>query len=139
ALESELLLPQKKYAEAAEAMHKALERQPIPALAARHYGVLLTLGRTAEAKELFERWRKEHPKDGTFLNLVGQHRQVRNDAAGAISAYRAALELDPDNVLVLNNLAWLLNEQKKAEARTLAERAYDLAPLNADVVDTYGS
>ena len=39
----------------------------------------------------------------------------------------------------MNNLAWLLNEQRKPEARDLAERAYALAPLNANVVDTLGT
>ena len=93
----------------------------------------------ADANAFADRWIKEHPKDAGFLALVGQQRQATKDNAGATAAYRAALEIEPDNVVVLNNLAWLLNEQGRPEARDLAERAYRLAPLNASVVDTLGT
>ena len=42
--------------------------------------------------------------------------------AGATAAYRAALEIDPENVVVLNNLAWLLNERAARSARARRAR-----------------
>ena len=139
ALESEILAAQKKFAEALPPMREAVARQPTPALASRQYALLVAAGRAADANTFADRWIKEHPKDAGFLALVGQHRQASKDVAGATAVYRAALEIDPDNVVVLNNLAWLLNEQGKPEARDLAERAFHLAPLNASVVDTLGT
>jgi len=120
-------------------MREALAKQPNPVLAARQYALLAASGKMGEANAFAERWTKEHSKDAAFLSLVGQQRQAVKDTAGAVSAYRAALEIDPDNVVVLNNLAWLLNEQGKPEAMELAERAHGLAPLNANVIDTHGT
>jgi FimV-like protein len=139
ALEGELLAAQKKFPEAITLVREAIARQPTPGLAARQYALLVAAGRTSEANTFADRWSKEHPKDAGFLALVGQQRQAAKDNAGAMTAYRAALEIEPDNVIVLNNLAWLMNEQGRPEARDLAERAYRLAPLNASVVDTLGA
>jgi putative PEP-CTERM system TPR-repeat lipoprotein len=139
ALESELYSAQKKYPEAAAAMREALSKQPSANFAARYYGLLSASGKAAEANAFSDRWTKDHPKDVAFLSLVGEHRQASKDNAGAVASYRAALALEPENVIVLNNLAWLLNEQGKPEARELGERAYRLAPLNPSVIDTFGT
>jgi putative PEP-CTERM system TPR-repeat lipoprotein len=138
-LEAEILIAQKKYPEAAHALQQALARSANPMLAGRYYSTLRAAGRAKEADAFVERWSKDHPKDANFLSLVAQQRQLAKDAAGAVSAYRAALVIEPDNVVALNNLAWMLNEQGKAEARELAERAYRLAPLNPSIVDTLGT
>jgi putative PEP-CTERM system TPR-repeat lipoprotein len=138
ALEGELLAAQKKYPEAYAAVQQALARQPLPALAIRQVALLNAAGKPGEARAFADRWVREHPKDAGFLMLLGQYREGSNDASGAIAAYRAALELEPDNAVVLNNLAWLLQEQGRPEARELAERAYRLAPINPSVIDTLG-
>lgn len=66
------------------------------------------------------------------------------DACGekeeAERAYRATLELDPDNAIAMNNLAFLLAERggDLDQALGLARRAGELMPLDADVIDTAG-
>jgi len=55
-----------------------------------------------------------------------------------VAQYRAALEIEPENVIVLNNLAWILNEAKDPAAKDFAERAYRAAPFNPSVMDTLG-
>jgi tetratricopeptide (TPR) repeat protein len=57
----------------------------------------------------------------------------------AIEAYQRLLEVYPDNVGALNNLAYLLMNEpgRETEAVEMAERAYKLTPGNADVMDTY--
>ena len=40
--------------------------------------------------------------------------------------------------MVLNNLAWLYHEDGDERAISLAQKAYELNPENAAVVDTYG-
>jgi putative PEP-CTERM system TPR-repeat lipoprotein len=139
ALEAELYTAQKKYPEALAAMREAIARDPSPAFASRQYGLLVAAGRAAEANAFADKWIKDHPKDAGFLSLVAQQRQAAKDNAAAERYYRAAMEIEPENVVVLNNLAWLLNEQGRPEARELAERAYRLAPLSPMVVDTLGA
>ena len=138
ALEAEILAAQKKFVDAAAAMQKAAARRPSPILAARVFALFIAANKPDAASMFAQRWEKEHPNDATFRSLIAQHRQVTGDIAGAINGYRAALEADPDNVVALNNLAWLLNEDGRSEARDYAERAYNLAPLNPNVVNTYG-
>jgi tetratricopeptide (TPR) repeat protein len=66
------------------------------------------------------------------------------DAAGradeAVSAYRATLALDPDNLVTLNNLAFLLAERNQDLdfAGDLSQRALRLAPEDGDILDTAG-
>jgi tetratricopeptide (TPR) repeat protein len=58
----------------------------------------------------------------------------------AIRLYRQTLTLDLNNALAMNNLAWLLCEEKGEyqEAIILTERALELTPQNADLLDTHG-
>ncbi len=62
------------------------------------------------------------------------------DFRGAKEAYQRLLDADPDNLEVLNNLAYIManNLDDPAGAVPLAERARDLAPRNAEVLDTLG-
>ena len=48
------------------------------------------------------------------------------------------LELDPDNAIALNNLAVTGEQRKDPRALQRAKRAYELAPQNAAIQDTYG-
>jgi putative PEP-CTERM system TPR-repeat lipoprotein len=137
-MESEVRAGQKQWTEAAAALRQALERQPAPLLAARLYALLQSGGKDADARAFADRWVKEHPRDADFRSLLAQQAQRKGDLAGAAAGYRAALEVDSDNPLLINNLAWVLAEQGRPEAREIAERAYRLAPLNPAIVDTYG-
>ncbi|MCF7957574.1 MAG: tetratricopeptide repeat protein, partial [Phycisphaerae bacterium] len=56
-----------------------------------------------------------------------------------IEYYRLLLKTAPDNVSVLNNLAYALMEQgdQNGEALTIASKAYALSPDNPLIMDTY--
>ncbi len=58
----------------------------------------------------------------------------------AVARYRRILELQPENPLALNNLAYALAVRKNApqEALPVAEKAYNLAKGNPDITDTLG-
>jgi uncharacterized protein (TIGR03790 family) len=58
----------------------------------------------------------------------------------AIAHYRLALEIQPTNLIALNNLAFVLAVRRNApsEALPLAQRAVALAPRAGGVVDTLG-
>ena len=56
----------------------------------------------------------------------------------ALSEYEHLVEADAQDVIALNNLAWLIREDHPERALTLAERAAELAPRNARVLDTLG-
>lgn len=61
------------------------------------------------------------------------------DAGKATRTFEALLQEDSDNVLALNNLAYLLtNQNKLQEAEGYASRALKLVPKHPDILDTYG-
>lgn len=61
------------------------------------------------------------------------------DAGKATKTFETLLQDDGDNVLALNNLAYLLtNQNKLQEAEGYAARALKLMPKHPDILDTYG-
>lgn len=64
------------------------------------------------------------------LTYQGNVYASRNDAPMAEKKYRAALKADPDNVIALNNLAWLLAQEGRDldEAELLIRHALEQDP-----------
>jgi tetratricopeptide (TPR) repeat protein len=65
----------------------------------------------------------------------------RNEEAAKLN--RQILEMDPQSVVALNNLAWILADQENQpqqypEALKLAQRGLDIAPDYGDLLDTRG-
>ncbi len=84
---------------------------------------------------------EREPMDSQLrIVLADQLTQLQQPAA-AIREYRRVLVSDPDNIVALNNLAWLLGAGGPAtlgEALSLAQRALTLAPEAPAVLDTTG-
>lgn len=59
----------------------------------------------------------------------------------AIPLYERALQLQPDNIVAINNLAWLLSQDKGEhdKALVLAEKGLMQAPDYLDLIDTRGT
>lgn len=64
---------------------------------------------------------------------------IKSDSQQAGTIYKALIAEQPNNVVALNNYAWLLLQDKQAvDAKQYAERAIKLLPNNPDIIDTYG-
>jgi len=137
ALEGEVLAAQGKWPQAAAAYRDAMSREATPMLALRRYETLQKVG-AADASAFAAQWAKDHPTDITLLSYLGQQGIARKDYRGAIANYQAAMKLDPDNTVILNNLAWVLAETGDPKAREYAAAAYRQAPFNPNVIDTLG-
>jgi tetratricopeptide (TPR) repeat protein len=71
------------------------------------------------------------------LILAGLEYSAKNLPA-ALTHFRAAVDLSPDNVTALNGEAYLVASQDPDSALKLAEHALDLSPGNPTVEDTLG-
>src|SRR5690606_17489923 len=60
-----------------------------------------------------------------------------NDLNAAAGHYQKALDLQPNNPLTLNNLAWVAGKQGRKDALSLVEKADKLAPNNPAILDTW--
>ncbi len=80
------------------------------------------------------------PGNATIVGTLALALEGNGNRADAQRAYRATLELDPDNAIAMNNLAFLLAEggADLDEALQLARHAMSLAPDSTQMTDTAG-
>ena len=138
AMEGDVLANQNKHIEAANAYAEGIKRQPDAGLVVRQLELLQAAGKPIEADAVLTKWLQENPKDPVVRFHLGNAAVQNNDYKNAAARYREVFALQPDNLAVLNNLAWVLNEMQDPAAMGFAEKAYAISPDNADVQDTYG-
>src|SRR4029453_11178244 len=117
AIEGDTFVLRKEWPEAAAAFGNALSRQPPPALAVRRHNALQRAGKQADATAMADKWFKDHPKDIALRALIAQDYLKKKDYPAAIRQYEAALAIEPNNALYLNNIAFMLNELGDPRAR----------------------
>jgi tetratricopeptide (TPR) repeat protein len=102
--------------------------------------VQLAKGSAAAAIATYQQSAKDNPHEITFKILLGELYDKQHASAQAQAAYRKALEIDPDNALACNNLAYLLLENggNVDEAVSLAQTARRAAPDSSSAADTLG-
>jgi putative PEP-CTERM system TPR-repeat lipoprotein len=135
-LEGDINASSKQWPEAIAAYRNGLKQAPASELAIKLHTALLASGNMAEAEKLAATWTKEHLKDIAFRMHLGDIATARKDYPAATQHYRNALEIQPNNALVLNNLAWVSGEMKSPKAMEYAEKANQLAPNQPPFMDT---
>lgn len=135
-LEGDINASNKQWPNAITAYRNGLKQAPTPELAIKAHTALLVSGNAVEAEKSATIWTKEHPKDIAFRIHLGDIATGRKDYATAAQHYRNALEIQPNNALVLNNLAWVSGEMKSPKAMEYAEKANQLAPNQPPFMDT---
>lgn len=96
----------------------------------------LRVGDNEGALKLQETWAKNNSENFTAnLILAETYTQLKKHDLSA-RYYKKALELSPDNILVLNNLAWSLKESDPEQALEYAEKANSLKPGTVTLMDT---
>ncbi|MFO8056422.1 MAG: tetratricopeptide repeat protein [bacterium] len=85
--------------------------------------VMLSYGRSEEAKKYFQRALEMDPCNPSALNNLGNIAMERGKRDRAERLYRRALRCDPENTAALLNLSRLLESSgREQEARTLQEK-----------------
>jgi cellulose synthase operon protein C len=87
--------------------------------------------------ELVQEWHQRLPQNPKALLLYAMLRQQQGQEKEAIDTYEKLLKLQSDNVIAMNNLAWLYLDVDLARAEELASKANKLSPDAVEVVDTY--
>ena len=123
-------------AKATEAYRNGLKQTGAPELAVKLNGAMVAAGNTAEAEKMAGEWLKSHPKDVVFRLYMGDLASARKNYAQAATHYQSALALQPNNALILNNLAWASNQTGSPKALEYAEKANQLAPNQPAFMDT---
>ncbi len=92
------------------------------------------------AEELLRSDIQRHPQAVGLLHLLANVTVATSRPEEAISLNRRIIELDANDTFAINNLAWLLCEERGqyAEAIELANRGLAIRPEYIDLIDTRG-
>lgn len=104
-------------------------------------GLLLALAREQAPEavpEILQQWERAAPENRGRLLFMAEEYQREGDEAAAITAYERLLANNPNDAIALNNLAWMLKNRDLDRALTLAQKAAELQPNSAAILDTYG-
>jgi len=134
--EGDIAANQKKWDVAANAYQAGLKQTGSPQFAIKLHSVYAAAGKPTDAEKLTSTWLKDNPKDVVYRMYVGDASLAKNDLAAAERQYQAVLQIQPQNTVALNNLAWVTGKLNKDGAIAYAEKAVALAPNQPAFMDT---
>ncbi|TVT57296.1 MAG: PEP-CTERM system TPR-repeat protein PrsT [Azoarcus sp. PHD] len=137
-LEGDVLVSSGRWAEAAAAYRKAMDRGTSGELVNKLHSALMRSSRKAEADKVMSDWLSSEPNDLVARGYMAERALGEKRYGDALQLFRAMNELSPGNALILNNLAWTAAAAKDGQALTYAEQALSAAPDNPVVLDTIG-
>ena len=129
----------KSWKEAVNAYRNGIRQTGSDELAIKIFAVLSAQNVAGESEKFADSWLKEHPKDDRFRLFIAESATARKDYSLASKHYRIMLESQPNNPIIMNNLAWVMAQSKDPKAIELAEKAYKLAPDQPSIADTLGT
>ena len=92
--------------------------------------------RKADADKFAASWMKDHPKDSNFMGYIADNALAQKDFTGAEKLYKDVIQIQPENAIAFNNLAWIVGQLKKEGAIAYSEKAIKLAPNQPAFMDT---
>lgn len=121
---------------AAAVLREGTARTGNSELAVRLFATLTQAKRVTEADSFGAAWIKAHPNDSAFEYLLAETDLARKNYKSAEARLRRVLAAQGDNVVALNNLAWVLATTGGSGALGYAQRALDIAPDEPGLLDT---
>lgn len=121
---------------AVAALREGLSKTNSPDMASKLYSLLLQSNRTAEADKFGNAWIAQHPDHASFEYLLSTSDIGRGDLKTAERRLKRVLTAFPNNALALNNMAWVQVKLGGSGAVGYAQRAADLLPDRAAILDT---
>lgn len=135
-LEGDVNVAQKKWDDALAAYRLGLKQTTSFEPATKIHGVLNASNKKIEADQFATSWMKDHPKDAAFLSYLADIALVQKDLLGAEKFYTSLVQIQPENAIAFNNLAWIEGQLKKDTALSFSEKANKLAPNQPAFMDT---
>jgi cellulose synthase operon protein C len=127
---------QKKFDVASDAYRAGLKLGPFPELTIKLFATLKLDGKQGEAEKLVATWLRDNPKDPVVRMYLAGEAIADKDMASAERLYLSMIQIQPNNAIAYNNLAWVTGQLKKDGAVAYAEKALALVPDQPAYMDT---
>ena len=137
-LEGDAQAAQDKWSEAASVYRKAFDLAAVGDNLVKLHAALLRSDQRAEAETVLNNWMEANPDDLVTKTFKAERALAAQNLEEAERFYRDLIAARPNNLLALNNLAWVAGQLQRDDAIELAQRALTLAPDNPAVLDTLG-
>lgn len=137
-VEGDIYRRNNQFAKAARAYSKGFQKEQSAPLALRLHKAIKETGDLAAARKPLESWLGQQPDDTKVRTALALALQDAGQTRRAIEQYQRILSIQKDNVVAMNNLAWLYQETGDPRSIDMARQAYDLAADRPAVMDTAG-
>lgn len=137
-LEGDLLAQAGQTDEALKQFGKAAKAGAVPAAMLRSVQLLDRTKRGPAADQELADTLRKFPEDPSVIGFAAQRIRAQGKPEKAAELLQKIADKNPQNPVVLNDLAWAQVEAKQAEALKNATRAAELAPNSPEVLDTLG-
>ncbi|MDR3735799.1 MAG: tetratricopeptide repeat protein, partial [Acidobacteriaceae bacterium] len=100
--------------------------------------IAVQLGQTANAVNAWTQWSNAHPDDAGALAILGTLEESRGDLNKAETYYKRSLQIQPQQPIAANNLAYRMLQKGESQdvALTLAQTARQSLPDSPNTADT---
>jgi Flp pilus assembly protein TadD len=136
---AELQLSTKNGAEAVVATQKAMQLNRSDGAAVIDYTrAQMMQGNIESAIGKWKEWTNNHPNDARANSILGALAEAQGESLSAMDYYKKALQIQPDQPVAANNLAYLMMEsgQNIDVALSLAQTAHRGMPNSPNTADT---
>jgi putative PEP-CTERM system TPR-repeat lipoprotein len=137
-LRGDLAFKKKKYSSAVRHYHKALQSSDDPTLALRRYRARISAGDADTALQELAAWVERHPQGIVAKMALAETYHAKGKGEQARIHYEQLLQQGVKSAALFNNLANLYIETGDPRALEFAEKAYELAPADPNIIDTLG-
>ncbi len=137
-LGGDIAISAKKYAQASDYYQKALSIKPDSETAIKSSVAFTQLSKNQQAINVLKQWLSNNAGDIRARQFLGNAYLTNGDNKEAIQAFESVYAKQPENIIAINNLAWLYSLENDARAISFAEKAYKAKPEDSGVQDTYG-
>jgi putative PEP-CTERM system TPR-repeat lipoprotein len=134
----DIYLRQKRFRKAQQAYQQALDIKPMAVLTIKLARAYSAEGKSRQAIQVLERGLKNLQNDVTIRAALAASYQQLGENTLAEKHYQDILKIQPNNPIVLNNLALLYLEKDAIRALSYAQQAFQLAPQSIAIADTLG-
>ncbi len=128
----------KQYPEATGLFKRAAELSGQGTHAVQAYAAQAAAGDPQGGEAYLASWLTKHPSDLGVRHALAQAKINAKRLKEAAIQYEYVLKTKPDDLVALNNLAWIYGEFKDNRALGIAEQAYRLSPDTPATLDTLG-